>query len=1239
MPLVRYEIRNEHSLANPQLYRTAAKDDPEGLLEGVAMAGLVGIVRQLGDLAEFAAEVFRDLHEEVMATASRGHELLARVQQLEAEMPAVEKALLSETNQLRFAYTPGVEWHASIRNDQNHCTQGDLPRFIRSSYEECRGPPRLFLLDKFDVAGAGACLKRYTDPSFFRTEWASSELMKAERIQRDKRARREKKKGRRRRNADGKDSIVAEQYSTFSQELSRELSQRNQAHSRHPAADSQGPRQQLVTRTNDSPLGSARETGDTFIEIPAPVPTVAEVLRSSPPKYQKSVSAMSVDETMLRAWEESAQADDYPEEVPLPVHEEEPAAPAVDDGGSEGEQFLDALTTMESEADSDSEKNLRQDRDLEADNLRDTTEQQATTDEEGFRVHGGQTSADEEITQSENQSLKTMSPDHPVQETPLEPKVITDGQDGSGLSCSTSVMHLRRRSSDSIASSTTAVHARRQSSDSIASSTTAMHTRRRSSDSTSSQSFTKAKRVQVLEEPHKSVRPSSEPLKDEKAVTDPVDQGSFMSFNSGVKVSKMVAAFEAGSFEQVKVEGLEKEHAGITTVSHPVGSVSDALSQATVEPDGRAGVPEYHSNSPEDSGSQFAASSAETDSISSKEAFPKFHGSLPGSMKGKSSSISSHTSLGSLDSPPDSPTFSALQSPVSPRRSERNILLSPDSHGLTFPVEILSPGSPTSVPILAFSPTSQQRRHLIIEPFSLASPSSSPVEFPSSPQSKQYSERDSPSQTIDNIADDSATTVLPSTEDSSYIQSALPARSLDEESGPSSPPVLPPELVSPVQSSSDDLEEQHDLPLPADELVQSSADEVEPKTSPRTHGVEYSDDPISPTQESIDEEISMSSTHVNNNVPHHESTEVEERIEQEPIPVLPLPSVSKSNQEASSQSAQLHEFAPRTLPPVKHDKLSLPSSSRRRSFETTSQFSSSEAAHDYLFIPNATHRRFPSLPVVGKTVLDFSHAAPSNVTRSPPQPLISSKATTSAQVPAKFALQGSAAPSPMSRIVSDLPYPPVKTAHKRRPSFPSSERSMLEVAATTAKSLQLPSTSASSSRHAPDAQGSDSRSRHDRQLSSETLSNLPTLTPPSKLERVLPPPPPPPFQAMYELPPPPPPLGSSPSLSTGKAPIGSDSKDGILEAIASHDKSTLKKVKTMQNPTLRKPDDRSHLLEQIRAKSFNLRHTVVEKVEAPLPRPVTNINVAAILEKANAIRQAFAGSDEDDEDTDDWNDV
>ena len=42
-----------------------------------------------------------------MSLGSRGHDLNMRVQQLEDELPAIEKALLSEPNQLRFAYTNG----------------------------------------------------------------------------------------------------------------------------------------------------------------------------------------------------------------------------------------------------------------------------------------------------------------------------------------------------------------------------------------------------------------------------------------------------------------------------------------------------------------------------------------------------------------------------------------------------------------------------------------------------------------------------------------------------------------------------------------------------------------------------------------------------------------------------------------------------------------------------------------------------------------------------------------------------------------------------------------------------------------------------------------------------------------------------------------------------------------------------------------------------------------------------
>ncbi|XP_021307242.1 SCAR-like protein 1 isoform X2 [Sorghum bicolor] len=175
--MIRYQIRNEYGLADPEMYAgpgEGEEDDPEALLEGVAMAGLVGMLRQLGDLAEFAAEIFHDLHEEVMATASRGHGLMLRLQQLEAEFPAVEKAIISQTEHSNYPHDDGTEWHANLQLNQNVITQGDMPRFIMDSYEECRGPPQLFTLDKFDVAGAGASLKRYSDPSFFKTEHTSN---------------------------------------------------------------------------------------------------------------------------------------------------------------------------------------------------------------------------------------------------------------------------------------------------------------------------------------------------------------------------------------------------------------------------------------------------------------------------------------------------------------------------------------------------------------------------------------------------------------------------------------------------------------------------------------------------------------------------------------------------------------------------------------------------------------------------------------------------------------------------------------------------------------------------------------------------------------------------------------------------------------------------------------------------------------------------------------------------------
>ncbi|XP_010478278.1 PREDICTED: protein SCAR3-like [Camelina sativa] len=178
--------RNVYGMSQTEVYRNVDREDPKAILNGVAITGLVGILRQLGDLAEFAAEIFHGIQEEVMATASRSNQLKIRLQHIEATVPPLEKAMLAQTTHIHFAYTGGLEWHPRIPITQNHFIYDDLPHIIMDSYEECKDPPRLHWLDKFDINGPGSCLKRYSDPTYFRR--ASSNL-----IQGNKKLQKEKK--------------------------------------------------------------------------------------------------------------------------------------------------------------------------------------------------------------------------------------------------------------------------------------------------------------------------------------------------------------------------------------------------------------------------------------------------------------------------------------------------------------------------------------------------------------------------------------------------------------------------------------------------------------------------------------------------------------------------------------------------------------------------------------------------------------------------------------------------------------------------------------------------------------------------------------------------------------------------------------------------------------------------------------------------------------------------------------
>ncbi|KAL6992404.1 phosphoenolpyruvate carboxylase [Sarracenia purpurea var. burkii] len=193
MPLVRVQVRNEYGLGQPELYREANIEDPKAVLDGVAVAGLVGILRQLGDLAEFAAEVFHGLQEQVINTSSRSQKLTVRLQRIEAAFPSIEKAILAQKSHLHFAYMAGSVWHAHLQTEQSQFLYRDLPQFIINSYEECLDPPRLHLLDKFDSGGPGSCLKRYSDPTFFSRASDSLGEVHVEKVPKNRKARRSKK--------------------------------------------------------------------------------------------------------------------------------------------------------------------------------------------------------------------------------------------------------------------------------------------------------------------------------------------------------------------------------------------------------------------------------------------------------------------------------------------------------------------------------------------------------------------------------------------------------------------------------------------------------------------------------------------------------------------------------------------------------------------------------------------------------------------------------------------------------------------------------------------------------------------------------------------------------------------------------------------------------------------------------------------------------------------------------------
>ncbi|CAK9152606.1 unnamed protein product [Ilex paraguariensis] len=439
MPLVRVEVRNEYGLGQRELYKEAnGEEDPKAVLDGVAVAGLVGILRQLGDLAEMMKRaenwwlfemtammlvlgraILR--MEQVMITSSRSRKVMVRVQHIEAALPPIERAILAQKSHIHLAYMTGSNWHAHVRAEENHFIYNDMPQFIIDSYEECRSPPCLHLLDKFDTGGPGSCLKRYSDPTFFKRASAKSIEAKVVKVRKDKKSCRIKKKRSLQRNEEvphrvmprysgrmqfaslnvGEQMSPTQTVSTFDATLKSDLGdQSNSSDSRtgtgyiecvfHPN-DSRKPEEHECRESSYSRLPMHHNETNYYVFLHEESGVVDDDIQNSLSQKQagSSLSCVTWDEkteiaeSMGQQYDRDETSEMLPTDLDLTTQDtgavnlgtiilldlqsDNQNMPAsigggdkLDDVGSEADNYMDALNTIESESEMDFDSQTKQ---------------------------------------------------------------------------------------------------------------------------------------------------------------------------------------------------------------------------------------------------------------------------------------------------------------------------------------------------------------------------------------------------------------------------------------------------------------------------------------------------------------------------------------------------------------------------------------------------------------------------------------------------------------------------------------------------------------------------------------------------------------------------------------------------------------------------------------------------------------------------------------------------------------
>ncbi|GFP99245.1 protein scar2 [Phtheirospermum japonicum] len=1224
MPMSRYEIRNEYSLADPELYRAADKDDSEALLEGVAMAGLVGVLRQLGDLAEFAAEIFHDLHEEVLATAARGNGLMVRVQQLEAEVPSIEKAFLSRTDHSSFFNNAGVDWHPKQRMDQNLVTRGDLPRFVMDSYEECRGPPRLFLLDKFDVAGAGACLKRYTDPSFFKVE--TSAMTNAD-GHREKKNRKPKKRGPHWRNK-GTSEVPPMSHAKFHHLLLKESFENGVSNPARraklkkmphfPPFDSKNgvsymgkllktpsPEHQMLREiTVSSPLRlSTNDRHESDLEIlePTPESPVGEIKRSLPPDREEIMQNPLIYETN----EETGEKD-------IPVDGESNTEGYVtgylsDEVASEIDNFVDAPSTIESGMDTDSEMRVKNDFTSSSIN-----NQQSVSVENEEHVQSlssdSQSTGDLRISDDANSSSKKevssflssdpqkMSADIPeiaiVDDASSDQKAadefsVDDEEKKINLivdiPCSPSVSDINSHSGN---------------------------------DSLILNCENEPPRVSTVSDTVCHTKDSSAEMSDNLLNEDDYDHKDPNNLNNIVDNAEMIPTENSltGELDDDVSELTENFASDDTDIAHNGDDTTSMLSR------------DEKLNNKLDNEDSGVFSDASNHSSCIMEA--SLGKELADTSLAKAIDAIELCSNSSIDNQVISETLISSPTENSPDLVEAGL----DAHdGVSIPEDEITvnktpeSGNPESSEVVEVEGSGTTYND---EPNDFVAPEDSSC----IPENLENPVGTLDVAAIDEVEPDKDVIGLEVNE----IPCHEPSDESDSITDQSETRVM---VSSSVAAVSDDVTRENvDLPAGYDNLVKehiscfdgSGLDELEneKKSLSEFHGesVSVKEDNIhlseSRTESGLAEEVNASASDlqtafcstVNND---HLKLEVSHTVPNSYIDFGSEATQVQSppEQRGSSLDTEEESFQQSVVENQVSDATSLPINC-----------DTEETMLEKTELPPAQiDQELPSLlPINHRQILDHDDDHHENPASSPELPELRNYDIDISGYP-KDDPSGFAFPpsnnSPFPKInqidLDEPPLPPLPPVQWRM----GKSHNASSITTTTEEEI--------TKQNELSPQESDISFSHEETKSEEKIE---TIDLPLKIENEQ-------QQQQLVMPTPESEIRSPAAEENGIANETRTVKlpqhsNPLIESVAVLDKSKLRKASERVRPQLQKVDDRDSLLEQIRAKSFNLKPAVASKPSIPGPR--TNLNVAAILERANAIRQAFAGSDEDDEDN--WSD-